>query len=101
MSSKNALFQPFKLGELTLKNRMVMSPMTRCRTDYKTGIPNDIMNEYYTQRADAGLIVSECAWVDWKGHGYPGAPGIANEDHANGWKKITQSVHNAGGIMFA
>merc|ERR1711976_432809 len=101
LMSKKVLFEPFKLGDLTLPNRIIMSPMTRCRADYKTGIPTELHAEYYSQRASAGLIVSECAYVDWRGHGYAGAPGMTNEEHANGWKKSVDAVHKKGGLMFA
>ncbi len=72
------LFSPLKLGELTLPNRIIMAPLTRSRTEGESRIPNDLMAEYYGQRAQAGLIISEATSVDPMGVGYARTPGIWN-----------------------
>ncbi|MDK2857921.1 MAG: hypothetical protein PWQ89_1040, partial [Verrucomicrobiota bacterium] len=92
------LFDPIQLGELSLPNRIIMSPLTRCRA---TGdrIPNALMTEYYTQRATAGLIISEATSVIPMGVGYPDTPGIWSEEQVGGWKRVTEAVHKAGGRM--
>jgi len=93
------LHDPLRLGALTLPNRIIMSPLTRCRASAGR-VPNALMAEYYTQRASAGLILSEATAVDPLGVGYPDTPGIWSEDQVTGWKRITASVHDAGGRIF-
>jgi len=93
------LHDPLRLGALTLPNRIIMAPLTRCRADAGR-VPNALMAEYYTQRASAGLILSEATSVDPMGVGYPDTPGIWSEEQVAGWKKITTAVHAAGGRMF-
>jgi len=90
------LFDTLKLGDLTLPNRIVMSPLTRCRSS-EGRVPNDLMVEYYTQRASAGLIISEATSVTAMGVGYPDTPGIWSKEQVAGWKKVTEAVHKAGG----
>lgn len=90
------LFDPLELGELSLPNRLVMAPLTRCRAG-DSRVPNDLMVEYYTQRASAGLILSEATSVTPMGVGYPGTPGIWSEQQVDGWRRVTDSVHAAGG----
>jgi 2,4-dienoyl-CoA reductase-like NADH-dependent reductase (Old Yellow Enzyme family) len=92
----NNLFDSVQLGELQLTNRMVMSPLTRCRASAGR-VPNALMAEYYRQRATAGLIITEATAVDPMGVGYPDTPGIWSDEQVEGWKKITQTVHQAGG----
>jgi 2,4-dienoyl-CoA reductase-like NADH-dependent reductase (Old Yellow Enzyme family) len=93
------LFEPLTLGELRLPNRIVMAPLTRARAG-ETRIPNDLMAEYYAQRAAAGLIISEATSVTPMGVGYAATPGIWSREQAEGWKKVTQAVHERGGRMF-
>lgn len=94
----SALLQPVTLGALQLKNRVIMAPLTRSRATGVDGrTPNDLMKEYYVQRASAGLIVTEATAVTSMGVGYANTPGIWNEEHVSGWKKITEAVHAAGG----
>jgi len=94
------LLDPINLGSLQLANRVIMAPLTRCRASGDDGrTPNALMMEYYTQRASAGLIISEATSVDPMGVGYPNTPGIWSKTHVDGWKKITDSVHRAGGRM--
>lgn len=70
-----------KLGSLSLKNRIVMAAMTRCRTNPADGIPNNLLLQYYTQRTGAGLILTECLAVSQRGIGFPGAANLYNNDH--------------------
>ncbi|MBL0318132.1 MAG: alkene reductase [Alphaproteobacteria bacterium] len=93
------LFDPLKLGALTLPNRIIMAPLTRSRAVHQR-IPNDLMCDYYTQRATAGLIISEATSVCPMGVGYANTPGIWSDAQVEGWKQITDAVHAAGGRMF-
>jgi 2,4-dienoyl-CoA reductase-like NADH-dependent reductase (Old Yellow Enzyme family) len=93
------LHDPLKLGALTLPNRIIMAPLTRCRAGAGR-VPTALMAEYYTQRASAGLILSEATSVDPMGVGYPDTPGIWSDEQVEGWKRVTTSVHAAGGRMF-
>ena len=90
------LFDPVQIGAWRLPNRIVMAPLTRCRASAGR-VPNDLMREYYVQRASAGLILSEATAVSPMGVGYPDTPGIWSEEQVEGWKKITAAVHAAGG----
>lgn len=98
MSSK--LFEPLKLGDLDLKNRIIMCPLTRSRAHNKGRIPNDLMKEYYAQRASAGLIISEATIVSPMGAGYADTPGIWSQEQVEGWKAITKAVHEKDGKIF-
>ena len=91
------LFQPFTMGDLTLPNRILMSPLTRSRSSQPGDIPNDMNVRYYQQRASAGLILSEATQISPQGKGYAFTPGIHSQDQINGWKKVTDAVHTAGG----
>ncbi|WP_130618678.1 alkene reductase [Dyella amyloliquefaciens] len=99
--TSDALFQPYALGSLELPNRIVMPPMTRSRASQPGDVPNELMAEYYAQRASAGLIVSEGTWISPLGKGYAWTPGIHSPAQVAGWRKITQAVHKAGGRIFA
>ncbi|WP_215398506.1 alkene reductase [Rheinheimera oceanensis] len=90
------LFDPIKVGDLQLPNRIIMAPLTRCRAS-EGRVPNELMAEYYVQRASAGLILTEATSVTPMGVGYPDTPGIWSEEQVAGWRKITAAVHNAGG----
>ncbi|MBU3056608.1 alkene reductase [Pseudomonas indica] len=93
------LFDPIKIGDLELNNRIVMAPLTRCRAD-EGRVPNALMAEYYAQRASAGLILSEATSVSPMGVGYPDTPGIWSDAQVRGWSNITKAVHaNGGKIM--
>ena len=96
MARMPTLFDPAQIGAWHLPNRVVMAPLTRCRASARR-IPNDLMREYYVQRASAGLILSEATSVTPMGVGYPDTPGIWSEEQVEGWKKITAAVHAAGG----
>jgi len=93
------LFDPLQLGSLTLKNRVVMAPLTRCRASAGR-VPNTLMADYYRQRASAGLILSEATSVTPMGVGYPDTPGIWSDEQVAGWKLITDAVHEQGGLIF-
>ena len=95
-----ALFQPYRLGDLELRNRLVMSPMTRSRA-LDGNVPNSLAATYYAQRASAGLIVTEASQVSPQGVGYIRTPGIHSAEQVAGWKTITDTVHRAGGKIFA
>lgn len=97
--SVDNLFDPVTVGNLTLKNRMVMAPMTRNRAA-EGNIPQAMNVEYYGQRASAGLIISEASQVSPEGVGYPGTPGIYNDEQVAGWQKVTDSVHDEGGYIY-
>jgi N-ethylmaleimide reductase len=93
------LLEPYRLGPLTLPNRMVMAPLTRNRAP--GGIPNEMMADYYAQRASAGLIVSEGTQISPLGQGYQDTPGIYSDEHRDGWRRVTDAVHEAKGRIFA
>ncbi|GHT84356.1 alkene reductase [Betaproteobacteria bacterium] len=94
------LFDPLQLGDLTLPNRIIMAPLTRCRASAGR-VPNELIAEYYVQRASAGLILSEGVVVTPKGVGYPDTPGLWDAAQVAGWKRVTDAVHKAGGRIFA
>ena len=93
------LLSPILIGNYSLKNRTFMAPLTRCRS-VEDNIPNDLMATYYGQRASAGLIISEATQISTQGIGYPCTPGIYTSEQIQGWKKITQCVHDKGGKIF-
>jgi 2,4-dienoyl-CoA reductase-like NADH-dependent reductase (Old Yellow Enzyme family) len=97
MSKK--LLEPFTLDDLTLRNRIAMAPLTRARSG-KDRIPKPIMVEYYTQRASAGLILTEATTVSAQGNGWVESPGIYTDAMAEGWKKVTEAIHDQGGTVF-
>ncbi len=90
------LFDPLQLGDLSLPNRIIMAPLTRCRAE-PGRVPGELIVEYYRQRASAGLIISEATAVTPMGVGYPDTPGIWSDAQIEGWKKVTAAVHEAGG----
>lgn len=93
-----SLFDPIRMGDLALANRIVMAPLTRCRAGAGR-VPNALMRDYYVQRASAGLILSEATSVDPMGVGYPDTPGIWSDEQVAGWKMVTDGVHAAGGTI--
>ncbi|WP_019675048.1 alkene reductase [Arsukibacterium perlucidum] len=90
------LFDPIQVGDLQLPNRIIMAPLTRCRADAGR-VPNELMAEYYQQRATAGLIITEATSVSPMGVGYPDTAGIWSDEQVAGWQKVTAAVHQAGG----
>ncbi|OEE35974.1 alkene reductase [Vibrio genomosp. F10 str. ZF-129] len=95
------LFEPLSLNNtITLKNRILMAPLTRCMADENL-VPTQQMVDYYARRADTGLIISEAIIIRPDGQGYPNTPGLFSEDQISGWKKVTDAVHSNGGKIFA
>lgn len=94
------LFLPFELGDLRLKNRVVMAPLTRNRATKGTDAPNELNATYYRQRASAGLIITEASQISQEGQGYIWTPGIYSEAQIAGWRKVTEAVHFEGGLIF-
>lgn len=87
------------MRDLELQNRIALAPLTRSRAG-KERIPNEIMAEYYTQRSTAGLIISEATTISPQANGWNESPGIYTDEMVAGWKKVTDSVHEAGGRIF-
>jgi len=94
------LFDPLQLGALELPNRIMMAPLTRARAG-RDAVPTAMMAEYYAQRASAGLIISEATGISREGLGWPDAPGLWNDAQVDGWKPVTDAVHQAGGRIVA
>lgn len=93
------LFDSFKLGKLTLPNRLAMAPLTRNRA-LAGLVPSPLAVEYYGQRASAGLLISEATQVSQQGQGYQDTPGIYSKEQVAGWRKVTDHVHERGGRIF-
>ncbi len=100
MSQSSKLFEPFKLGPVTLPNRAVMAPLTRNRAIPPGMVPSELAVEYYGQRASAGLLITEASQVSQQGQGYQDTPGIYSKEQVAAWKKITARVHERGGRIF-
>src|SRR5579859_3616764 len=96
----NPLNESLCLGRYTLRNRLVMAPMTRSRADDATGVPSALAAQYYAQRADAGLIITEGTFPSPMGKGYVRTPGIHSDEQIFGWKRVTNAVHARGGLIF-
>ena len=101
MSQFPALFTPLQLGPYTLRNRIVLPPLTRSRSTQPGNIANELMAEYYQQRSSAGFMVSEGTQIEPRGQGYAWTPGIHSTAQIAGWQKVTRAVHDAGGVIFA
>lgn len=101
-NAQKKLFTPVRIGAVTLKHRVVMPPLSRLRAHKQTGVPSDLMVEYYSQRAsDGGMIITEATAVSPLGRGNTGTPAIFSDEHVAGWKRVTDAVHAKGGSMFA
>lgn len=96
-----ALFTPIDMGRITLKNRIVLPPLTRQRSAQPGDIATDLMATYYHQRASAGFMVSEGTQIEPRGQGYAWTPGIYSQAQIDGWRKVTEAVHAEGGVIFA
>ena len=92
------LFDSIAIGDLQLRNRIIMAPLTRCRAE-PGRVPGDLIVQYYRQRASAGMIISEATSVTPMGVGYPNTPGIWSDEQIAGWKKVTAAVHAEGGTI--
>jgi N-ethylmaleimide reductase len=97
--NNSSLFEPLRLGSITLPNRIIMAPLTRMRAAAGNA-PTALNAEYYAQRATAGLIIAEGTAVSQQGQGYPNAPGIYTREQVEGWRAVTQAVHSRGGLIF-
>lgn len=100
MNDKQALLNDIKIGDIHLKNRVVMAPLTRSRADNPENAPTDLIAEYYAQRASAGLIITEGSQISRRAVGYINTPGIFSPAQVAGWKKVAQAVHERGGKIF-
>ncbi len=94
------LFEPLRFDQLSFKNRVVMPPMTRCRSAQPGNVPTQMMADYYAQRTSAGLIIAEATQVSADAQGYSYTPGIHTEQQVVGWKRVTDAVHRNEGIIF-
>ncbi len=99
--NNSALFTPTTLGRHTLRNRIVLPPLTRQRAEQPGDVPTELMATYYRQRASAGFMVSEGAQIEPRGQGYAWTPGIYSEAQIEGWRTVTDAVHAEGGVIFA
>lgn len=97
----HSLFTPVPLGRHTLRNRIVLPPLTRQRSAQPGDVPTELAAVYYRQRASAGFMVSEGAQIEPRGQGYAWTPGIYSEAQIDGWRKVTDAVHAEGGVIFA
>ena len=100
MSKPTTLFEPYQLGPITLPNRLVMAPLTRNRATPPGMVPGPLAADYYSQRASAGLLVTEASQVSQQGQGYQDTPGIYSKEQVAGWRKVTDRVHAKGGRIF-
>ena len=94
------LLQPLRIGDLELKNRVVLAPLTRGRATMEGRLANGMMKEYYRQRSSAGLMISEGVAISEEGYGWRGAPGIYTKEQTQSWKQVTETVHQQGGLIF-
>lgn len=100
MEKPQPLLQPISIGDLNLKNRVIMAPMTRNRADNNDNAPTELHAEYYKQRAGAGLIITEGSQISERAVGYIFTPGIHTEAQVSGWRKVTEAVHEEDGKIF-
>lgn len=92
------LFTPWSIGPIDLKHRIVLAPLTRIRAEFESRDPNDLIGEYYEQRAsDGGLIITEATYISERAGGMPGTPGLYTDEHVRQWRKINDRVHARGG----
>ena len=98
-ATPSRLLESYQLGKITLRNRVVMAPLTRNRAT-EGNVPSPLAVEYYAQRASAGLIVTEATQISPQGQGYQATPGIHSQEQVAGWKKVTDAVHAKGGRIF-
>ena len=94
-----SLYDPIVLGDMNLKNRVFMAPLTRNRAT-PNGVPGPLASMYYSQRASAGLIVTEATQISAMGKGYINTPGIHSEEQIAGWKEVVDAVHRSSGRIF-
>src|ERR1700744_3955085 len=99
-SNMDVLFVPYRLGPFNLPHRIVMAPLTRSRARQPGNVPTLLNACYYAQRASAALIISEATQVSMQGQGYAWTPGIHSREQIDGWRLVTDAVHEAGGRIF-
>lgn len=97
---QHPLLQPIRLGDVDLRNRIIMASMTRARTDNPGLVPNALQAQYYAQRASAGLLLTEGTWPNRDGVGFINVPGLYTQAQADGWRRVTDAVHEQGGRIF-
>jgi N-ethylmaleimide reductase len=95
-----SLFDPIEFGAFVAPNRIMMAPLTRGRSS-RSHVPTPLMGQYYSQRASAGLIISEATGITQQGLGWPSAPGLWSQEQVDGWKPVVRAVHDAGGRIVA
>ncbi|MEU9991455.1 alkene reductase [Streptomyces sp. NPDC048045] len=100
-SSMQPLLKPYRMRDISLANRMVMAPLTRSRARNRDLLPTELHAQYYAQRASAGLIISEGVWISPDAIGWHDVPGLFTDEQIAGWKRVTDAVHRAGGVIFA
>ncbi|MDH3258963.1 MAG: alkene reductase, partial [Deltaproteobacteria bacterium] len=96
---KEYLFEPVSLGDYRLKNRIAMAPMTRGRAGAGR-VPNEVMAEYYYQRASAGLLITEATVISKQGNGWIDSPGVYTDEMVEGWRKVTEKLKPTGTPIF-
>src|SRR5882762_6066669 len=99
--TQQALFTPVRMGKLELPNRIVMAPLTRMRAADTGHVPTELHAEYYAQRASAGLIISECTEISPDAYGWADTPGLWSAEQVRGWRRVTEAVHQKGGLIYA
>jgi N-ethylmaleimide reductase len=100
-TKQQPLFTPVRMGKLTLRNRIVMAPLTRMRAANPGHAPTELHAEYYSQRASAGLIIGECTEISPEAYGWADTPGLWSAEQVRGWRGVTDAVHKKGGLMYA
>jgi N-ethylmaleimide reductase len=98
---RQPLFTPVQMGKLRLPNRIIMAPLTRMRAANPGHAPSELHAEYYTQRASAGLIIGECTEISSDAYGWADIPGLWSTEQVHGWRRVTDAVHQKGGLMYA
>jgi len=101
MSATQPLLRPYRMGQLELANRIVMAPLTRSRATDPDLVPTRLHVDYYSQRASAGLIITEGTWISRQAIGWHDVPGLFTDAQVRGWAEVTDAVHRAGGVIFA
>ena len=101
MSAVQPLLRPYQAGGYQLANRVVMAPLTRCRATNPDLVPTELHARYYSQRASAGLIITEGTWISRDSVGWHDVPGLFTDAQIRGWSAVTDAVHDEGGVIFA
>ena len=94
------LLTPVKVGDVEWANRVVVAALTRMRCDPTTHVPNDLLKEYYSARASAGMILTECTAIRPDGDAFPGCAWIYNDEQVEGWRNVIDEVHKKGGKIY-